>query len=299
MKRLEVALCCSVVCLGSLSAQTNGDKEPTWQEAAGGAMAFEVASIREDKGPFRPPSFALSADDSFQDPMGRFFADFPLSVYIEFANKVWLTNEERRSMLANLPEWVRTDRFAIQATAPLHVTKDQYRLMMQALLAERFGLKLHVEHNEMPVLAMTLIKPGKPGPKLIPHDHGQACDEAPKPETFPKDCYSYSAEPAKDGTILFGSRATSMSQIANFVGSVPGSSSEIGRRVVDQTALTGLWDYTLQMSMPRRNSTSQEVASEGPSVFEALGDQLGIKLKSAKAVVPVLIVDHVERPSEN
>lgn len=48
-------------------------------------------------------------------------------------------------MLAKLPGWVETDRFDIEATAPLHVTKDQYRLMTQALLAGRFGLKLHFE----------------------------------------------------------------------------------------------------------------------------------------------------------
>lgn len=52
----------------------------------------------------------------------------------------------------------------------MHATRDQYRLMMQTLLAERFGLQLHFEEIELPVLAMVLAKPGKPGPKLIPHD---------------------------------------------------------------------------------------------------------------------------------
>ena len=75
-------------------------------------------------------------------------------------------------MLAGAPGWVTTDRYAIEATAPLHVTKDQYREMMKALLAERFGLKIHFEDKEMPVLEMVLIKPGTPGPKLIPHREG-------------------------------------------------------------------------------------------------------------------------------
>jgi uncharacterized protein (TIGR03435 family) len=279
-------------------AQKAVESVPDWQKAAGGAMAFEVASVREDKGPFRPPSFALSSDEWFREPNGRFHADFALATYIEFAWKIWLTGEERRAVLASLPEWVKTDRFAVEATAPLHATKDQYRLMMQALLVERFGLKLHFEQREMPVLAMVLVKPGKPGPKLIPHQNGQPCDEIPKPETYPKECYSYSAMPKKDGTVWYGSRATSMDLMGKWVGSLAGSSGEIGRRVVDQTGLTGLWDYTLEATQPPQ-TTPQDAASAGPTVLEAVQDQLGIRLRTARAVVSVLVVDHMERPDAN
>src|SRR5579862_5993080 len=119
----------------SVYAQTAVAHVPDWQKAAGGTMAFEVASIHEDKGSFKPPSFPLSSDPLFQQPNGRFHADFALPNYIQFAYKLWLTGEERRAMVAKLPKWVDTDRFDIEATAQLHATKDQYRLMMQALLA--------------------------------------------------------------------------------------------------------------------------------------------------------------------
>jgi len=261
-------------------------------------MAFEVASVREDTGPFRPPSFALSSDEWFRDPSGRFHADFALPTYIEFAYKIWLAPTERSAMLAKLPEWVKTDRFAIEAVAPLHATKDQYRLMMQALLAERFGLKLHFEQRELPVLAMVLVKPARPGPRLVPHEQGQACDEKPKPETYPTECYSFSTMPGKDGMFLSGSRATSMDLIGNFVGTLAGSSGEIGRRVVDQTGLTGLWDFTLEAAPPSQ-TTSDVPPSTGPTMLEAVQDQLGIKLKPARAIVSVPVVDHVERVSEN
>src|SRR6202012_1136012 len=109
---------CSVAGAGSLLAQKNVDSVPDWQKAAGGAMTFEVASVREDKGPFRSPSFALSSDEWFREPNGRFHADFALPTYIEFAYKIWLTGEERRAMLANLPAWVKSDRFDIEATDP-------------------------------------------------------------------------------------------------------------------------------------------------------------------------------------
>ena len=283
---------------GLAHAQKAEQTGPDWQKAAGGAMAFEVASIREDKGPFRVPSFALSPDDWFRDPNGRFHADFTLLIYIEFAYKIWLTSGEESAMLANWPAWVKTDRFAIEAVAPVHATKDQYRLMMQALLAERFGLKLHFEQKEQPVLAMVLVKPGKPGPRLVPHEQGQACDEKPKPETYPTECYSYSAKPSKDGMFLSGSRATSMDLIANFVGNLAGYSGEIGRRVVDQTGLTGRWDFTLEGAPPLKSSSSIE-DSTGPSMLQVLQDQLGVKLKPARAIVSLPVIDALERPGEN
>jgi uncharacterized protein (TIGR03435 family) len=294
----RVLLFCSVASADAGQAQKALENVPDWQKAAGGTMAFEVASVRLDKGTFRPPSFPLSPDEAFREPNGRFHADFALPVYLEFAYKIWLTGEERRAVLANWPAWVKTDRFDIEATAPLHATKDQYRLMMQALLAERFGLKLHFEQKELPVLAMLLVKPGKPGPRLIPHERGQACDETPKPETFPEDCFSYSARPGKDGMFLLGSRATSMDLIGQAVGSLAGAREEIGRRVVDQTGLTGLWDFTLEAAAPTQ-TPPQDAVSAGPTLLEAMQDQLGIKLKPARAVVSVLVIDHVEQPTEN
>ena len=134
-----VLLCCVA---GSIAvpAQTVTGGKPAWQQAAGNTKMFEVASVRQDNGPFQLPSFALSDDDWFRDPSGRFHADFGLPIYIQFAYKLHLTGEEQKAVLAKLPDWVRTDRFLIQATAPLGATKDQYRLMMQALLADPFRI---------------------------------------------------------------------------------------------------------------------------------------------------------------
>jgi uncharacterized protein (TIGR03435 family) len=146
-------------------------------------------------------------------------------------------------------------------------------------------------------LAMLLVKPGKPGPRLIPHEQGQPCEEAPKPTTFPEQCYSYSARPSKDGLWLTGSRATSMNQIAMFVGSFAGNSGEIGRRVVDQTGLTGLWDFTLEGAQP--GAPSPQEGTAGPTALEAVRDQLGVKLKAARAAVSVIVVDHIDRPTAN
>lgn len=295
--RLSAAVCLG--CTAALAAaQTPARSEvPQWQTAAGGTMSFEVASVRVDKGPFRPPSFAMSADDWFREPNGRFHADFSLATYIEFAYKLWLTIDQRKAMLAGYPDWVGSERYAIEATAPAHATKDQYRLMMQALLAERFHLALHFEQREEPVLAMTLIKPGKPGPKLIPHEKGLPCDAKPLPETWPTECYSFAAKPVGE-LFLGGSRGTSMELIANFLGSVAGSEGEIGRPVVDQTGLKGPWDFTLEVARPGR-AAMPDGGAVGATVLEGMQEQLGVRLKPTKAVISVPVVDHLERPSEN
>ena len=276
----------------SAQSQTTATPNTAWQQAAGTSLSFEVASVRPDPGPFHPPSFALSADDWFREPSGRFHADFKLLTYVEFAYKVWLTPHEEAVILDQLPGWVKTDRFAIEATAPLHATKDQYRLMMQALLAERFGLKLHFEQKEQPALAMVLIKPGKPGPRLTPHEQGQPCDEKPVAPTFPFECYGFSARLDKDGRWITGSRATSMDLIANFIGSMAGNSEEVSRRVVDQTGLTGQWDFTLLDPPPGQ-------AQAGSTKLQSVQDQLGIKLKATRATISLPVIDYVQRPTDN
>jgi bla regulator protein blaR1 len=278
-----------------------------------GRMSFEVASIRQSKpGTFRPPNFALDNGDvytPFGDPGGRFTADFPLSVYIEFAYKLWLTPEQTDSMLASLPKWVATDSFEIHAKAEGNPTKDQMRLMMQSLLADRFKLSIHFETRQESVLALVLERPGKTGPRLRPHSDGPACDvHTPTPTpgswtnadgVFPRICGAFVKIPVANHEILLGSRNATMKQIAD---SLP-SEGRLGRPVVDQTGLTGRFDFTLQWT-PESNGPTQSGAdapldSQGTTFLEALKDQLGMKLKSTKAPLEVLVVDHVERPSEN
>jgi len=290
---------CAAVTAGGQTLPASGPETPAWQQAAGGRMEFEVASVRPDDGEFKPPSFALSADDWFREPSGRFHADFALPTYIEFAYKLWLTGSERDAMMAGIPEWARKQRYDIEATAPLHATKDQYRLMMQGLLAERFGLRVHWENREMPVLTMELLKAGQTGPKLTPHDKGLPCDDKPGPETFPPMCYANMAVP-KGPLWMAGSRAATMPLIAHFLGSVGASSFANNRPVVDMTGLTGLWDYTFTAVAPQRPGTEPTDAPEpGPTALEALHDQLGLKLRPTREVIPLLIVDHVDRPLAN
>lgn len=281
---------------------------PDWQKAAGGPMQFEVASVRLDtSGEFKPPSFPLSADDSFADTGGLFRAEFPVIVYIQFAYKIALTREQTNAVLDKLPGWARADKFLIEARAEGHPTKDQYRLMLQSLLADRFGLKMHFEPREQPVFDMVLAKPGKLGPKLKPHSEGPACEgstfDIAKSEAeanvFPRMCGAFAAKELPDGNVLVASRNTTLQLMATVFG--PGG--DVGRPVVDKTGLTGRYDFSLEYSLAAtragRSASPDATTPAGTPILEAIQEQLGLKLVPARAVLQIPIIDAIQRPSEN
>lgn len=282
-----------------------------WEEAAGGKMQFDVASIHLGKpGEFTPPNFARDAGDGPDPPGGRFHADFPLADYITFAYKLWLTSEEIDAMLAHQPKWIATDQFVIDARAEGNPTKDQMRLMVRSLLTDRFKLAVHFETQETPVLAMVLAKPGKLGPNLKPHAQGPPCDAqlpgedgkstVKTPDEFPSNCDLYVMERGPNHTILLGSRNTTIAQVAD---SLPGP-GRLGRTVVDETGLTGTFDFVLNFApessnVPVSPGTTVTLDSAGPTFLEAVKDQLGLKLVPKKAPLQVLVIDQIEQPSPN
>ena len=301
----------AVVAVNGLAAQQTA--APDGQKTAGAKMEFDVASVRQDNGPFVPPSFALSPDDAYIANTDALTADFPLSVYIEFAYKLWLTSGERHALYDPLPKWVTTDRYKIQAKVDHPATKQQMRVMMQSLLADRFGLKLHFEDKEMPVVLMTLAKPGVLGPRLRPAS-GNTCDVPPgrsfpkgNPQTMSADeipwTCNYTLIGRPERMTLGGARNTSMDLIAKFLGNL-GTSYGLSRPVVDQTGLTGRYDFTLEFAQPLRTNAepaadAEQSAPAGPDLLQAAREQLGLQFKPGKAVLSIPVIDHVQRPSEN
>jgi bla regulator protein BlaR1 len=284
-----------------------------WQKAAGGKMEFEVASVRLNPGPGAPSNFRLSPDDAYAPTGGLLTADAPLPTYIFFAYKIMPTREQFQALFGQLPKWVQTENYEIHARAATkNPTKDQMRLMMQSLLKERFGLVAHLETQETPVLEMTLIKPGTLGPQLHRHEDGPACDakvatvhgtELKETEVFPAQCGGVEAENRPDHTILMGSRDMTMEMIAKSF-----QIGRLGRSVVDATGLAGKYDFTLKWTpahgdfgqQPQPGSPDEPEADlQGTTFQEAVKEQLGLKLKPGKAPLKVLVIDHVERPSEN
>jgi len=191
--------------------------------------------------------------------------------------------------------------------------------MMQALLADRFKLAVHFESREGAVFALTLVRPGQTGPKLRPHAEGPACPDfempapfAPIPprkagDVFPPVCADNAQlQGTLDGTLL-GSRNTTMGLIADDISAYGSLAAEVDKPVVDQTGLKGKFDFTLELP-PRffnffpaapPNPDNPPPDPQGTSFLKAVREQLGLRLVPSKSAIRTLIIDHVERPSEN
>jgi uncharacterized protein (TIGR03435 family) len=264
--------------------------------------SFEVASVKLNKTTNPPTSnFPLGPGDVYVRNGGYFNATgYSLLNYISFAYKT--LGNQGQEMAAQLPEWARAEHYDIQARAKGDPGKDQMRLMMRSLLAERFKLDARYENREVPVLALVLLKSGKTGPQLQPHSDESSCPtEQPTASTplvvdgLPAFCNGIIPLPSSErGHLRFGGRNVTISFIADTLS--PGTNT--GRPLIDQTGLKGKFDFTLEFVMERPGAAVDPDIT-GPSFEEALREQLGLKLQSQKGTVSVLVVKHVERPSEN
>jgi len=290
-------LICFTLSIAVLAAQTPGD--PDWQTAAGGKRAFEVASVKASK-VFKPANLPMQYGNE-KTPGGRFSASFPFVIYLEFAYKLW-PFEISQDSLAKLPKSVSEDFFEIEARGEGNPTKDQLRLMMQSLLADRFKLKFHFENREGPVLALTLVKPGQTGPKLRLHADGSAC---PDPDAFPSVCDAAHTRETPKGTEL-ASRNTTIALVAEDIYNYGGIAGEVGRLVVDRTGLKGRFDFTVELPSPLffsnpglASSNDLPPAPRGTRFLNAVREQLGLRLDRSTGPIRTIIIDHVEPPSEN
>lgn len=303
-----------VTCLATalLAAQTSGDAD--WQAAAGGKKAFDVASVKLAKpGMFMLPTFWPNNADG-KPPGGHFRANFPLLIYISFAYK--LDMSEGKSMSEHLPKWAN-DFYVIDAKADGNPSKDQMRLMMQSLLADRFKLRVHFETREGPVLALTLAEPGKLGPKLIPHSQGPPCPESfeetiplatpPPPlregDVFPAQCETPGATRGTSNGIWIGARNTTMGLLAQDIYAYGSPLGELDKPVVDQTGLPGRFDYRLALPAGMisliPSPPNPDDPPKGTPFLDAVRKQLGLKLGRSRGATRMFVIDHIERPSEN
>jgi uncharacterized protein (TIGR03435 family) len=187
------------------------------------------------------------------------------------------------------PGWVEADRFDIAAKAEKPVSADQLRLMLRSLLAERFKLAVHIEKRATPVYALVLARQdGKLGPNL--RQAAGTCEPARDPEQCGMKTY---ASALVTGQMAVRGLDLSTLRILE---------RDAGRPIVDRTGLTGAFDWELTWTLQPRLLTpvnSITVDPNGPSVFTALQEQLGLKLDSQQEAREFLVIDHVEQPTEN
>ncbi len=206
------------------------------------------------------------------------FAGMPLRMLIMSAYDV------KAFQISGGPDWIRTDRWDIQAKVEGvegRLTMPHQRPMLQALMADRFQLKIHKETREMPVYALVVDKKGS---KLVAHTAGDA--------------------QIRSGNGSLNIKKGGMPWLTFWL------SQQLGRVVIDQTNLKDEYDYTLQWTpdpgqggaesiglppeMPR-----PRVETNGPSIFTAIQEQLGLRLVSQKGPVEIVVIDSVEKPSAN
>jgi uncharacterized protein (TIGR03435 family) len=170
------------------------------------------------------------------------------------------------------PDWINSDRFDILAKADQPVNQDTVLMvMLQALLADRFKLAFHRETRTITAL---FLEVAKNGPTLEKAEPGES---------------STNTNGNNAGTTI-EARKTDMDAFARVL------ARETGQPVLNRTALEGIFNFRLSWA---RDRATPVTGDDRPSLFTAMQEQLGLRLRSEKAPVEILVIDHAEKPSEN
>jgi len=262
---------------------------------------FEVASVRSckdvpgDRG--GPVSFSPGRlTSNCQSVDGLIHA-----AYVIFANGQ-NANTGQSVPIEGGPAWMNSEHYTINATAEGNAKREMMSgPMMQALLEDRFRLKIHRETREIPIYVLTVAKGGL---KLKPFKEGSCTPRPPRdltkpgppPALPPGEKYCASLGTSQGPNMVVDAQGMSIDEFSIFLRT--GS----GRPVVDKTGITGKFDFHLEYAPNedlRRRLPDDPGEPTAPSIFTALQEQLGLKLEPAKGPGEFLVIDHIERPSEN
>ncbi len=225
----------------------------------GPLIAFEVASVK--------PS-TTTGSFSVNFPPGGRFSGRNLTVW----NLMRMAYHLQDYQIQGAPAWADSSGYDIEARAAAgqgEPPREEMLKMIQALLAERFHLAMHRETRQLPVYDLVV---GKVGPKLKPAD----------------------SSASSDGTVRMGQLATQKMSMALLTSIL---AFDVKKPVNDKTGLKGDYAFTLEWT----TGLGEEDAGQAtrPSLFTAVQEQLGLKLESVKGPVEVVVIDMVEKPTEN
>jgi uncharacterized protein (TIGR03435 family) len=192
-------------------------------------------------------------------------------------------NIRLHDLITGLPTWADSETCDIEARVAASDLPAFHKLlpmqrnpMLQPILADRFHLVFHFETRTLPAYALVVAKSGAKLKQI-------------EPGTLPSGL--------KDPGGIDMSRNETTATGVSMVPLLHVLQMQLGRPVVDRTGLTGNYDFTLKFAPAQASTDSQ--ADTGPSIFTAIQDQLGLKLEPVKAPVQVLVVDHIDHPSQN
>ena len=248
------------------------------------APSFEVASIKRNVS--SEPGGFIRVEEGV-----RFNATgVPLAFIIRQAYGVMETQ------VVNQPDWLTSERYDIRGKAPDGVEVfPNMAPLLRSLLQDRFGFQSHTEKRDLPTYDLMMARSDRRlGPKISQADFdcGARLTATP-PKAGP------SGDPVCGITFGPGRIVVRGFSIARFAG---GLVSEVQRMVVDKTGLAGPWNFELLYTPDRPVSLNGAVVPpnpNSPSLFTAVQEQLGLKLESSRGPVDVLVIDRVNRPTED
>jgi len=264
-----------------LHAQAPIVEEPNYTPT----LTFDVATIR----PAPPPNATFHVSVSSPPHSSRFEAtNLPIKALLQIAYGF-------DAPVVGAPDWVANTFYTIQARSDeaadarlARLTNNEVRLekrnAIRLLLAERFGLKTHLETRNTSIYNLVVANGGVKM-QAVPPPPADGDAPPPPPPPPPSDVQAHGSQ---HGLEFDGSNA-SMRAIAGAL------SSMVEAPVVDQTGLTGAYNYTLQFG----RDWSEHDPDSWPSIFTAVQEQLGLKLEAVHESVPNLVVDHITKPTEN
>lgn len=257
-------LACSAALLAfAASVVLAQSAEPPKSDSTGKPLTWDVVSIKPHKDLDSGGSIYVRADGIELNN---------LTIHSLLWNAFDVRSQDQ---FTGWPNWADSDHFDVRAKVSaedaerwdkLHGEEGdrQFRELVRQILEERFALKTHIERRELPVYELVVAKQGAKLKESAPHTGGVSN-------------YRPGKISAKSTPIT--------SLIVNLSGTV-------GRVVIDKTGLTAQYDFELTWA-------NDNQPDAGPSIFTAVQEQLGLKLQSARALLDVVVIDHLERPSEN
>ncbi len=320
-----------------MRAQSVSDAMPQWQKDAGGKMAFEIVSVKENKAAMGPDNryyrnFPWGSTATYVPTGGHLIAkNVTLLELISFAYK--LTGQQITHMLQPaMPSWALQNRYDVEGKAAespepaREPTKDQMRLMVQAVLADRFQLKMHYEAKGGTVHVLRIVQPDVLGPNLKPHPADVDCSKtwtvyapgSPVPQKptdgLPATCSTIEGMEPPVERLHYAARGILIDEIVK----MSALWYDDGRPVLDETGLKGTYDMILIFAPPANTPlpsaapmTTPDATTEaaapvarrqfinahgvyGKELQQALKSQLGLTLENSKGPVESLVIDHLE-----
>ena len=308
-RTVSVGSAARTVCSGVMLAATLASLQAQSPGATGtAAPSFEVASVKPNKSGDPGIRFGLQ-------PGGRFNAvNAPLRELIVFAYAPLQSFQ-----IEGGPGWIRSDRFDIAAKAEGEVPRvapgqtGPIQVMMRSLLADRFKLVTHTETKEQPIYTLVMARSdGRLGTQLVPSTVDCASlaaargrgtgpggpPNAPAPPPLPQP-----GERPQCGMMVgpatISAGGITLAELTRVL------SQRVGRVIVDKTGLAGRYDFTVEFTPDQtppqgaalNGAPFPAIDPNGPSIFTALQEQLGLKLESARGTVEMLIIESVEPPT--